>query len=71
MRIDPKGTIGGYPALLVRKSLRCLRGRFQWSMSDLEAAAGLADGSGYALVNALRTEGLVKAAGCGSWSAIA
>ena len=28
MRIDPKGTIRGYPTLLVRQTIRCLRGDF-------------------------------------------
>src|SRR5258708_5618306 len=39
MRIDPKGTIGGYPALLVRKTLRNLRGHFAWAvpLGDKEA----------------------------------
>ena len=41
MRIDPKGMIGGYSALLVRKTLRDLRERFQWTVYELESAAAL------------------------------
>ena len=37
MRIDPNGTIGGSPALAVRKMLRYLRGWDQWKVADLEA----------------------------------
>jgi hypothetical protein len=41
MRIDPKGTIGQYPALLVRTTLRHLRSHVWWGLAELEAAAGL------------------------------
>jgi predicted nucleotidyltransferase len=67
MRIDPKGTIGKYPALLVRTTLRHLRSRLQWGLAELEAAAGLTPGNGRALVKALRSEGLIEAAGRGAW----
>jgi hypothetical protein len=46
MRIDPNGTIGGSPALAVRKMLRYLRGWDQWKVADLEAVAALAPGTG-------------------------
>jgi hypothetical protein len=68
MRIDPNGTIGGSPALAVRKTLRYLRGWDQWKVSDLEAVAALAPGTGEALVKALRTEGLIEASGAGAWT---
>jgi len=67
MRIDPKGTIGKYPALLVRTTLRDLRSRLWWGQAELEAAAGLKPGNGRALVKALRSGGLIEAAARGSW----
>jgi len=39
MGIDPEGTIGDYPALLVRKVLRHLRDAFERGKPELEAAA--------------------------------
>jgi predicted nucleotidyltransferase len=68
MRIDPNGTIGGSPALAVRKMLRYLRGWDQWKVADLETVATLASGTGDALVKALRTEGLIEASGKGAWA---
>jgi hypothetical protein len=44
MRIDPKSTIGGFSALVVRKMLRNLRIWDQWNVTDLEKAAALAQG---------------------------
>jgi len=67
MRIDPKGRIGQYPALLVRTTLRHLRSRLSWGLDELEAAAGLKPGDGRFLVKALRSEGLIEAAGRGAW----
>lgn len=68
MHIDPKGTIGGFPALMVRQALRQLRGQLRgWGVGDLEVAAGLAAGDGRALLKALRAEGLVETAGHGTW----
>jgi len=67
MRIDPKGMMGGCPALVVRKALRYLRDCHQWGGEDLEAAAALARGTGPVLVKALRTEGLIEACGSGAW----
>jgi predicted nucleotidyltransferase len=66
MRIDPKGMIGQYPALLVRSTLRHLRSRLSWGLAELEAAAGLTPGDGRALVMVLRSEGLIEAAGHGA-----
>ena len=68
MRIEPKGTIGQYPTLLVRTALRHLRDRLQWGLPELEAAAGLKLGSGRALVKTLRSEGLIEPAGRGAWT---
>jgi predicted nucleotidyltransferase len=67
MRIDPKGTIGQYPALLVRRILRRLRSRLCWGLAELEAAAGLTPGDGRALLKVLRSEGLIEAAGRAAW----
>jgi len=67
MRIDAKGTIGQYPALLVRTTLRHLRSRLSWGLAELETAAGLTPGDGRALVKALRSEGLIEAARRGTW----
>lgn len=53
MHIDAKGTIGRYPALLVRTTLRHLRDRLQWGLPELEASAGLTPGGGRALIKAL------------------
>ena len=41
MRIDPKGTVAGWPALLVRRTLQQLRTRFQWGLGELEATASV------------------------------
>ena len=68
MHIDAKGTVGQYPALLVRATLRHLRFRLQWGLAELQAAAGLAPGSGRALVRVLRAEGLIEAVGRGIWT---
>jgi predicted nucleotidyltransferase len=67
MHIDPRGTIGRYPALLVRTTLRHLRGRLQWGLPELEAATGLRRGKGHVLIKALKSEGLIEAAGRGAW----
>ncbi len=68
MHVDAKGTVGRYPVLLVRGTLRHLRSRLQWGLAELEAAAGLAPGNGRALVRVLRTEGLIEAVGRGIWT---
>jgi len=67
MQIDPKGTIAGWPALLVRRTLRQLRTRLQWGLSELESAASLEAGEGRALIRALLAEGLIEAAGRDAW----
>jgi predicted nucleotidyltransferase len=67
VHIDPKGTIGGFPALLVRRALRQLRGPTPWDVADLEAATGLTAAEAAALLKLLRAEGLIQAAGHGTW----
>jgi hypothetical protein len=56
MRIDPKGTIVGYPALLVRRALRQLDLHVEWDLGRLEAITG----EGRAFVKALTAAGLVE-----------
>ena len=68
MRIEPKGMIGKHPAVLVRTTLRHLRGRLQWGLPELEVAAGLRPGNGRALIKALKSEGLIEPAGRGAWT---
>ena len=68
MHVDAKGTVGRYPVLLVRTTLRHLRSRPQWGLAELETAAGLAPGNGRALVRALRAAGLIEAADRGIWT---
>jgi hypothetical protein len=67
MRIDPKGAVAGRPALLVRQTLRHLRTRLPWGLSDLESAASVEAGEGRALIKALLAEGLIEAAGRNAW----
>jgi predicted nucleotidyltransferase len=67
MRIDPKGTIAGWPALLVRGTLRQLRTRLQWRLGELESAASVEAGEGRALIRALLAEGLIEGAGRDAW----
>ena len=68
MHVDAKGTVGRYPVLLVRTTLRHLRSRLQWGLAELETAAGLPPGNGRALVRVLRAEGLIEAAGRETWT---
>ena len=53
MRIDPKGTIGGKPALLVRDCLRTLRARISWDLAAMETAASLEPGTGKLLLRVI------------------
>jgi predicted nucleotidyltransferase len=68
MRIDPKGTIRGYPTLLVRQTLRRLRGDFIWGEEALERAANLPPGTGRALARALQAEGLIEPSRHNGWT---
>jgi len=67
MRIDPKGTIRGYPTLLVRRTLRGLRGEVVWGREALEQVAKLKPGTGRALAKALEAEGLIEASSPYGW----
>jgi predicted nucleotidyltransferase len=64
MRIDPKGTIAGYPALLVRRALRQLDLHMEWDLGRLEAITR----EGHAFVNVLAAAGLVEPTRKGNWS---
>jgi predicted nucleotidyltransferase len=64
MRIDPKGTIVGYPALLVRSALRQLDLHVEWDLGRVEAITG----EGRAFVKALAEAGLVEPTRKGLWS---
>src|SRR5208283_3321344 len=68
MQIDPKGTVAGWPALLVRRTLRQLRTRLQLGLGDLESAASVQAGKGRALIKALLAEGLIEAAVRNAWN---
>ena len=68
MRIDSKGTIRGYPMLLVRQTLRRLRGDLVWGVEALERAAKLPSGTGRALARALQAEGLIEASRHDGWT---
>jgi predicted nucleotidyltransferase len=67
MRIDPKGTVAGWPALFVRGTLRELRTCFSWGQRELESAASMEAGKGGALIKALLTEGLIEPCGREAW----
>jgi hypothetical protein len=67
VRIDSNSTVAGHPALVIRRTLRLLRGRLSWGLADLEAAAALNPGKGRALAKALRAAGLIENAGRGAW----
>src|ERR1700688_46084 len=67
MQIDPKGTVAGWPALLVRRTLRELRTCLRWGPGELESAASVEAGEGRALINALLAEGLIEPQGRGAW----
>jgi predicted nucleotidyltransferase len=64
MRIDPKGTIVGYPALLVRRALRQLDLHVELDLGRLETITG----EGPAFVKALAAAGLVEPTRKGFWS---
>jgi predicted nucleotidyltransferase len=68
MRIDPKESIAGQPALLVRQTLRRLRVQLQWRLEDLEATASLEAGKARAFLKTLLAEGLVESTGPGTWT---
>jgi predicted nucleotidyltransferase len=67
MRIDPKGTVAGWPALLVRRTLRQLRIHSQWGLVELESTGSVEAGNVRALIKGLLAEGLIETAGHGAW----
>jgi predicted nucleotidyltransferase len=67
VRIDPKGTVAGWPALVIRRTLRHLRTHLQWGLGELESTASLEAGEGRALIKGLLAEGLIEAVGRGVW----
>jgi len=67
MRIDPQGTVAGWPALLIRRTLRQLRKRLQWGLGELESTASVEAGEARALIKGLLAEGLIEAAGRDAW----
>jgi hypothetical protein len=60
MRIDPKGEIAGYPALVVRNALRNLRTADAWGLLALEKAAKLTPSAARTMAKALQKDGLVE-----------
>jgi predicted nucleotidyltransferase len=67
MQIDPKGMVAGWPALLVRRTLRELRTCLPWGLGELESAASVESGEGRALIKALLAEGLIEPHGRWAW----
>jgi predicted nucleotidyltransferase len=68
MRIDPKGEIAGYPALVVRNALRNLRTADAWGLLALEKAAKLTPGAARTMAKALQKDGLVELIEPGRWA---
>ena len=68
MRIDPRGKICGYPALLVRKTLRSLRAADSWGILALEESVNLSPGAGHTLAKALQKNGLLELREPGRWT---
>ena len=67
MQIDPKGTVAGWPALVVRRTLWELRTCLTWGLGELESAASVEAAEGRALIKALLAEGLIEAQGRRAW----
>jgi predicted nucleotidyltransferase len=61
MRIDSKSSIGGYPALFVRKLVRTLTNHLDWDLETLERTLHLRPNEASRLVKALEAAGLAKA----------
>src|ERR1039457_551976 len=68
MRIDPKARVRGYPTMLIRQTLRRLRGDCEWGVETLENAAKLPRGAGRAFAKALQAEGLIEVSRQGGWT---
>jgi predicted nucleotidyltransferase len=61
MRINSKGTVGGFPALLVRKLVGALTNRLYWDLETVERILHLKPNEASGLVKALEAAGLAKA----------
>jgi predicted nucleotidyltransferase len=71
MRIDPNGSIGGFPTVHVRKVVRRLGNGTLWSAETVQRVAGVDNGQAVALIAAMKKAGLVKAnygKARGTWS---
>jgi len=60
MWVDPKGRVGGYPALLVRKLVRGLNNRLYWDLETVQRILSLGPNEASGLVKALEAAGLAK-----------
>jgi predicted nucleotidyltransferase len=60
MRIDPKGTIQGYPLLQVRKLVRALSNRLNWDLKTVQAVLSVGPAKAREMVEALEATGLSK-----------
>ena len=60
MRIDPENTVGGYPALRIRKLVRNLNDHLHWDLDAVQAALSVGRREATALVKALEASGLAK-----------
>ncbi|MDQ1468975.1 MAG: hypothetical protein QOJ99_455 [Bryobacterales bacterium] len=67
MQIDPKGTVAGWPSLVVRRTLRELRACLTWGLGELVSAALVQPAEARALIKALLAEGLIEAHGPRAW----
>lgn len=61
MRIDPSGSIGGFPVLLVRRTVRGLNNLLLWDLATLQAIARVGPEEAGNFVEALEKAGLAKA----------
>jgi hypothetical protein len=61
MRIDPKGNVGGYPALLVRKLVRRLNNLLNWDWETVQGVLLVGPSEARAAVKALERVGFAKA----------
>ena len=60
MRIDPKGTMHGYPLLYVRKLVRVLNNYLSWNLKTVQAVLSVGPTKARKIVEALDAAGLSK-----------
>jgi predicted nucleotidyltransferase len=60
MRIDPKGTMHGYPLLYVRKLVRVLNNYLSWDLKTVQAVLSVGPTKARKIVEALDAAGLSK-----------